>query len=108
MTYEVAVQSWEEISDSKPSVLREQMAHAAVAYARIRTDWQLASREERLEMDPRRTSAHNAFIDACNILSRAMVQAGESPDWRKRLGDDRATIGDFACWIHCLLGIAAR
>lgn len=25
-----------------------------------------------------------------------------------RLGDDRATIGDFACWIHCFLGLAAR
>jgi len=108
MTYEMAARAWEELSESKQSALKEQLVRAAVAYARVRTDWRLLSREERLELDPRRTALHEAFIDACNILSRAMAKAGESAEWRKRLGDERATIGDFACWIHCFLGLAAR
>ena len=108
MTYETAVRAWEEISESKQSALKEQLARAAVAYARVRTDWQLVLREERLIMDPRRTALHDAFIDACNILSRAMTKAGESVEWRKRLGDDRTVIGDFACLLHAHLGIQAR
>ena len=108
MTYETAVRAWEEISESKQAVLKEQLVRAAVAYARVRTDWQLVSRQERLEMDSRRTALHDVFIDACNILSRTMTKAGEGAEWRKRLGDDRKAIGDLACWIHCFLGLAAR
>ena len=108
MTYETAVRAWEEISESKQLALKEQLARAAVAYARVRTDWRLVSREERLNMGPRRTALHEVFIDACNILSRAMAKAGESAGWRKRLGDDRTTIGDFACLLHAHLGIQAR
>ena len=108
MTYETAVRAWEELSDSKQSALKEQLVRAAVAYARVRTDWRLVSREGRLNMDPRRTALHEAFIDACNILSRAMATAGESAEWRKRLGDDRTVIGDFACLLHAHLGIQAR
>ena len=59
-------------------------------------------------MDPERTRAHNALIDCCNILSRNMRTAGEDNSWRVALGDDRKAIGDFACLLHCLLGISAR
>jgi hypothetical protein len=79
-----------------------------VRYARIRTDWRLSDPETRRSMDATRTAAHNALIDACNILSRNMAQHGESIAWRKRLGDDRKVIGDFACHLHCLLGLEAR
>jgi hypothetical protein len=82
--------------------------HAAVTYAHHRATWALASAAERREMDPSRTAAHNAFIDACNILSRAMARSAEDSSWRATLGDDRKVIGDFACHIHCQLAISAR
>ncbi len=88
--------------------LRRDFYNKAVDYALIRAQWQLSSREQRIDMDQRRRLAHNAFIDACNILSRNMGAEGEDNSWRADLGDDRKIIGDFACYIHCFLGIEAR
>lgn len=88
--------------------LREQILAAAISYARIRADWSMASPETRIEMDGRRRAAHNALIDACNILSRAMHKLGKDIAWRRILGQDRKQIGDFACWLHAILGVRAR
>jgi hypothetical protein len=84
------------------------LVQAAVRYARIRADWQMATLEERKGMDGSRTAAHNALIDACNIVSRKAVKKGRTAAWRGLLGQDRKEIGDFACHLHCLLGILAR
>jgi hypothetical protein len=59
-------------------------------------------------MESARTAAHNAPIDALNILSRAMIKAGENTIWRKEISDDRQEIGDWACHVHAYLGIQAR
>lgn len=88
--------------------LLDDLIKAAVCYARIRVDWQLANHEDRCEMEDLRSRAHTAFIDACNILSRNMRNVGEDNSWRVRIGEDRQSIGDFACYLHCLLGIMAR
>ena len=37
-----------------------------------------------------------------------MAKVGEDIEWRREVGDDRKTIGDFACLLHCVLGIQAR
>ena len=89
-------------------VLKREWLQQAVRYARLRTDWQLVDAEEQRELDEPRRLAHNAFIDTCNILSRAMARDGHDISWRDQLGYDRATIGDFACFIHCFVGLAAR
>ena len=88
--------------------LKRDMVLYGLRYAHIRADWQLASLEKRLEMDAPRRLAHNAFIDACNILSRNQAKAGFENGWRTHLGRDRRTIGDFACYLHCILGLEAR
>lgn len=88
--------------------LKQTLILCAVRYARVRTDWRLAIPDERRVMDSARIAAHNALIDAANILSRAMVNAGENATWRRKLGDDRKTIGDWACHVHADLGILAR
>lgn len=88
--------------------LLQDLIDAAVRYARLRVDWALKSPGDRLELEAARTSAHNVVIDACNILSRAMLRAGENNDWRASLGTDRRVIGDMACHLHCELGLAAR
>jgi len=49
--------------------------------------------------DKSRTIAHDIFIDCCNIFSRNMAKNGEDVSWRNKLGDNRQTIGDFACFV---------
>lgn len=99
---------WAAIAGSHEQAAREDLVKLAVVYAQIRVEWALASHSDRAEMDERRTRAHNALIDACNILSRRMRKAGEDNEWRASLGEDRREIGDFACWLHCFLGLGAR
>jgi hypothetical protein len=46
-------------------------------------------------------------------MSRAMASQGLDVSWRKRLGDHRTKegqkmMGDFACFVHCLLALSAR
>ena len=88
--------------------LLDQMRRAAARYAALRAEWALGSAEARAEMETARSSAHNAFIDACNILSRNMSARGESIEWRRQLGGDRKKIGDFACWLTLSLALSAR
>jgi hypothetical protein len=88
--------------------LHRELCLLAVRYARMRTDWRLADRETGTGMEAARSSAHNAFIDACNIMGRACAKHGHPNEWWRRLGEDRKKVGDFACHIHAQLGILAR
>ena len=103
-----ALIAFEKIQLSKLDSLRNQLMAAAIRYAHIRAEWKSLSAEERLSADPERTAAHNRFIDACNILSRNQVSAGEDASWHKTIGSDRKMIGDFACWIHAFVAISYR
>jgi len=96
------------VSRSSQIGLRDQLYHAAARYAGLRADWALADPADRAALDGPRRSAHDAFIDDCNILSRSMVACGESINWRRELGDDRKNLGDFACWLTLSLALSAR
>lgn len=96
------------IDASSFDTLSKGLYTAATRYAQLRAEWKQHSVDERIERDPARTVAHDTFIDACNIMSRNMAKAGESTEWRLQLGNDRKTIGDFACYLACLLGLEAR
>jgi len=37
-----------------------------------------------------------------------MIKNGEDASWRNELGDDRKTIGDFACFIAFSIGVMSR
>lgn len=108
LNYNQARDCYELICKSGLYSLRNDLFRKGVEYASIRAQWQLSTREQQTEMDQRRRLAHNAFIDACNILSRNMAKEGEDNLWRANLGEDRKIIGDFACFIHCFLCLAAR
>jgi hypothetical protein len=108
MIYHEAVEIFSALNISRHDELKKSLIHAAVRYARIRVDWHEASPQARNDMDIARTCAHEFFIDTCNILSRGMAAAGEDIGWREKLGGDRKEIGDFACYLHCILGIEAR
>ena len=107
MNHEAATQILDDIHTAELQLKRD-LILCAVRHSRLRTDWRLADLAERKAMDAARTSAHNALIDAANILSMAMISAQENPSWRRKLGDDRKDIGDWACHVHARLGILAR
>lgn len=94
--------------------LWDDLLRAGSRYANLRVQWALTPPgKERGEYDRQRTLAHNVFIDNCNAMSRAMASQGLDIGWRKQLGDHRTsegrkTIGDFACFVHCMLGLWAR
>jgi len=96
------------IETSKLAELSNSLFRSAVRYAHIRAEWHFMSANEKLDEDEERSRAHNTFIDKCNILSRNQQATGEDGSWRILLGNDRQIIGDFACYIHCWLGIQSR
>ena len=108
MTHDVAKQIHAGIEKTQHIDLKKQFLRAAVRYARIRTDWCLVTRDERLNQDQARRFAHNDLVDSSNILSRAMANSDEDTSWRRDLGDERMEIGDYACFLHCFLGLRAR
>jgi hypothetical protein len=82
-------------------VLRQTLVQGAVRYARTRKDWQVSDLKRRKELNQIRR-------DSCNILSRNMAKMNEDATWRELLGKDRKEIGDLACYLHCLLCLAAQ
>lgn len=108
MTLANAHQIFDRMDKTGLKKLKNELIEAAIIYARIRTDWYFMEDDERRANDETRTRAHNTFIDCCNILSREMIKAGEDAKWRMMLGNDRKIIGDFACYIHCFIGLAKR
>jgi hypothetical protein len=94
--------------DDDADILYRDLVRLAVDYARIRTDWWVSGTERRIKMDATRTAVHNALIASCNALARYLERANRDASWRELLSDDRKTIGDFACYLHALLGVKAR
>ena len=100
-------------NDGRLDRLLDELQKSAVRYAEFRARCALVSSEEKAAIDRERSTAHDVFIDACNALSRAMVDRGYDVTWRKRLGDplnreSRKTIRDLASFIHCFLALSAR
>lgn len=94
--------------DQDAEMLTNALIKSAVRYARLRTDWWLADRQNRIRMDRERTRSHDAFIGGCNGLARHLTTMNRDVGWRDALTDDRKEIGDFACHVHAILGIRAR
>lgn len=108
MDFKTAQNIFDQITASSLDELRADLFTAAIKYARFRADWYSMPREERLQIDRSRSLAHNAFISTCDILSRNMHKNGEDNTWRGDLGEERGEIGDFACYLHCIIGLKSR
>ena len=108
LDYSKAMTVYQQISRSRQVDFRNDLISAAIRYAELRVRSQQPKAADDSQIDADRTRAHNAFIDARNILARNMQVSGEDTAWRAELGEDRKTIGDLACFIHCFVGIAAR
>ena len=72
------------------------------------------TREQKMEIDERRTSCHDSLIVKFNMLARYLKMQGKPAAWRDTLGhleDDpanRKRIGDFACYLVFINSINAR
>ena len=95
------------VADDKMEFWNEVIISAA-RYCKIRNDWETMTRDEKVEADGGRTSAHDAVITNLNVLTRVLENEGIDTSWRSELGDQRKRIGDFACFISFITGISNR
>jgi len=108
MSPELVKKIFNQINQSKLFLLKKDLINYTVEYSGIRVEWYLSADEEKAALEDTRSRKHNAFIDACNILSREMLKYNEDASWRIDLGNDRKVIGDFACCVHYFLGLSSR
>ncbi len=77
--------------------LRRNVLERAFKYTEYRFQWGLYTPEEKEENNSRRTSSHNAFMDAVNIYVRYMNSTRGTT--LEGMGPDRRENGDLACRI---------
>lgn len=112
LTYEEAKEIYNilnsnlDFNDEDYAFLYNRMVSNAVYYANIRAGWNALDREQKLNSDEGRTTAHNAFISSIGTIARMEGEIGAK--WLAQLSDDRKRIGDFACYIALFQAIDAR
>lgn len=84
--------------------LWEEVVNSALAYSKMRTEWNYFSREEKNEKNDLRTSYHETFIINLTAFYRLGEQLKLDTSWIEKLGSskDRKRWGDFAGYIVCL------
>lgn len=95
-------------NDEDWSYLYTEFLNGAVGYAHTRAKWSFMSPEEIGNEDERRTREHDDFISSIAILARYAKGKGYDASWEAILERDRKDIGDFACYIHAIIGIEHR
>lgn len=108
MNFDTAAAIFQDLSRTTCGEFKDSLLRAGVQYANKRVEYAFLPMGERGQIEDARTRAHDVFIDACNILSRAMARNGEDNSWRQRLGEDRREIGDFACCLVTIIGLKVR
>jgi hypothetical protein len=98
----------EAIERSRHQALVRSFEECAVRYAERQTKWPMAEPSTRLATNGLREIDHDVFVDSCEALSREMGRSGEANDWCQRIPADRNEIRDFACLLHCILGMRAK
>ncbi|EOI56860.1 hypothetical protein [Enterococcus gilvus] len=90
--------------------LWEEVVNSALAYCKMRTDWNYFSKEEKQDKDKLRTSLHNTFIINLKAFYRRGEQMGLNGEWMEklRLPEERKRWGDLAGYIVCFENIKAR
>lgn len=83
--------------DSDAEGLRRDVLKRALRYVEFRFNWEMYSREEKMDRDFARTSAHDVFMDSVNIYNRYLNRINGTQN--EGLGSDRQANGDLACRI---------
>ena len=108
MTYQRASDIFETLTETKQRQQMGEMTQLAIEYARLRVDHLIAAPDKQTQLGHQRSKVHNALITACDALAQAMEANHEDTLWREAIGQDRRDVGDFACYVHCKLGIESR
>jgi hypothetical protein len=80
----------------------------AVEYAHTRARWYFMTPKEIGEANKSRTEKHDTVISSIHILARYAKSKGWDASWETILDHERKDIGDFACYIHGIIGIGRR
>lgn len=87
------------------------MKEKAVAYAKMRANWEFMTREERINKDDLRTSYHNDFMVSVKMLIR-LANMHSNNRWSQLLSEveemPRKDFGDIACYIAYLIAVSNR
>lgn len=114
LTYEEAKKVYDLMTSALPDNDEEFMEYynlmvlqAGIRYANIRAGWNLKTREQKMDEDGARTSAHDTWISGLKSLARNEGDAGKN--WLQILDEaDRKRMGDYACYVAMFLGVEAR
>ncbi|MDU5337167.1 hypothetical protein ACWY2R_15875 [Enterococcus avium] len=101
------------VLENQDDILHESwkdVVNSALAYSKMRTNWNYFSTEEKQEKDKLRSSLHNTFMINLKAFYRRGEQLELNGDWMEklRLPEERKRWGDFAGYIVCLENIKAR
>lgn len=90
--------------------LWQEVITAALAYTKMRTEWNFWSSEEKAAKDPLRTSLHNTFIINLTAFHRFCGKLELDDSWLAKLGpvEQRKKWGDFAGYLVCMETIRGR
>lgn len=101
------------VLENQDDILHESwkdVVNSALAYSKMRTNWNYFSREEKQEKDKLRSSLHETFMINLKAFYRRGEQLELNGDWMEklRLPEERKRWGDFAGYIVCFENIKAR
>lgn len=95
-------------SDEDWKKLYNDFLEQAVNYATARTRFYFVTPKEIGEANNRRTELHDSFITSIHTLVHHAKSNGYDALWATILERDRRDLGDFASFIHAIIGIGRR
>ena len=102
-------------TDEEAIDLYQRLLDKSIRYTGIRAEWSKMSKEEKMNQDSSRTSAHNSVIIHFDMLARYLRNQGKPAAWRDILGpvdqdhpDNRKKIGDMANYLVFVEAVTHR
>ncbi len=113
ITFDFSIRIFKILMQIDDEALKTNFIEKAVDYARIRTDWYFMDIDSKRDKDNGRTKKHNALIESIKSIYNYMKSNDMNVNWYEELPDYRSPSGrkewgDFACYIHCYIGILQR
>ena len=101
-------------TDEEAINLYQRLLEKSIRYTGIRASWSMMSKEEKMNQDSTRTSAHNSVIIHFDMLARYLRAQGKPAAWRDMLGSvdenpyNRKKIGDMANYLVFVEAVTHR
>jgi hypothetical protein len=101
-------------NDEDALEIYEELLSSSFKYAKMRMDWEIFTREKKMDSDSLRTSYHESVITKFNMLSRYLKMQNKDTSWYDDIGTieenptNRQRIGDMACYLSFVCSINNR